>query len=153
MSASCTAALVKRSDAIPYAACSRLIPVSESYDGDKFFTIAADGVKSATPLLLALAVVEISDVVFAVDSIPAVRISGRTPVCNHRSAARRRQHEQPMRHARQPAYQSRCCSIRLPVPETCMLAWQYFRWCLRQSDSIKGQQHRDDAAMLPRCLA
>ena len=53
--------------------CSRLIPVSEQYDGDKFFTIAADGVKMATPLLLALAVVEISDVVFAVDSIPAVR--------------------------------------------------------------------------------
>lgn len=55
--------------------CSRLIPVSESYDGENFFTTAADGVRMATPLLLALAVVEISDVVFAVDSIPAVSSS------------------------------------------------------------------------------
>ena len=47
--------------------------MSESYDGENFFTKGADGVRMATPLLLALAVVEISDVVFAVDSIPAVR--------------------------------------------------------------------------------
>jgi predicted tellurium resistance membrane protein TerC len=53
--------------------CSRLIPVSEAYDGDRFFTTAADNVRRATPLLLALAVVELSDVAFAVDSIPAVR--------------------------------------------------------------------------------
>ena len=33
-----------------------------------------NGRKVATPLLLVLAVVELSDVVFAVDSIPAVRI-------------------------------------------------------------------------------
>ena len=31
-----------------------------------------DGVKRGTPLLLALAVIELSDVIFAVDSIPAV---------------------------------------------------------------------------------
>lgn len=53
----------------------RFIPVSESYDGDKFFTLR-DSVKMATPLLLALAVVELSDVAFAVDSIPAVCILG-----------------------------------------------------------------------------
>ena len=52
----------------------KLIPVSEAYDGDKFFTVK-EGVKMATPLLLALAVIEISDVAFAVDSIPAVRLS------------------------------------------------------------------------------
>jgi len=51
-----------------------LIPVSEAYDGDKFFTVK-EGVKMATPLLLALAVIEISDVAFAVDSIPAVCLS------------------------------------------------------------------------------
>ena len=56
---------------------SRLIPVAESYDGENFFTRGADGVRMATPLLLALAVVEISDVVFAVDSIPAVSCSLR----------------------------------------------------------------------------
>jgi TerC family integral membrane protein len=41
------------------------------FDGDKFFTMV-DGVKKATPLMLCMVAVEISDVVFAVDSIPAV---------------------------------------------------------------------------------
>ena len=50
---------------------SKLLPVSEAYDGENFFTLV-DGVKTATPLLLCLAVIELSDVVFAVDSIPAV---------------------------------------------------------------------------------
>jgi predicted tellurium resistance membrane protein TerC len=40
-------------------------------DGDNFFTLD-NGVKTATPLLLCLCVIELSDVVFAVDSIPAV---------------------------------------------------------------------------------
>lgn len=53
------------------ALCRRFIPVSTEYDGDKFFTVE-NGVRTATPLLLALAVVELSDVVFAVDSVPAV---------------------------------------------------------------------------------
>jgi len=53
--------------------CSSMIPVSDEYDGDKFWTTAKDGVtKMATPLLLVVAVIELSDVVFAVDSIPAV---------------------------------------------------------------------------------
>lgn len=54
-----------------YKFCSRFIKVTDTYDGDKFFT-TKDGVRVATPLLLTLAVVELSDVVFAVDSIPAV---------------------------------------------------------------------------------
>ena len=49
-----------------------LFTFSDSYDGDKFFTTLADGTRAATPLLLVLLVVELSDVVFAVDSIPAV---------------------------------------------------------------------------------
>eukprot|EP00878_Enallax_costatus_P009244 GHUV01009662.1.p1 GENE.GHUV01009662.1~~GHUV01009662.1.p1 ORF type:complete len:379 (+),score=69.96 GHUV01009662.1:255-1391(+) len=53
--------------------CQRLLPVSDSYDGSNFFSVdAATGARIATPLLLTLAVVELSDVVFAVDSIPAV---------------------------------------------------------------------------------
>ena len=49
------------------------LPSTDTYDGDRFFTTGADGVASvATPLLLALVCVEISDVIFAVDSIPAV---------------------------------------------------------------------------------
>ncbi|KAK3274412.1 hypothetical protein CYMTET_17404 [Cymbomonas tetramitiformis] len=51
--------------------CSKLIPVSPKLDGEKFFTMV-DGVKTATPLLLVVAILEISDIVFAVDSIPAI---------------------------------------------------------------------------------
>ena len=48
----------------------RLLPVSPAYDGDAFFT-QVDGVRTATPLLLVLVVIELSDLVFAVDSLPA----------------------------------------------------------------------------------
>jgi len=48
-----------------------LLPTTDSYDEEKFFTVV-DGMKMATPLLICLVAVEISDVVFAVDSIPAV---------------------------------------------------------------------------------
>lgn len=44
---------------------------TQEFDGDRFFTMI-DGVKKATPLLICMIAVEISDVVFAVDSIPAV---------------------------------------------------------------------------------
>jgi tellurite resistance protein TerC len=49
----------------------RLIPISPKPDGAKFFT-HVDGKRVATPLFLVLLVIEGSDVVFAVDSIPAV---------------------------------------------------------------------------------
>ena len=49
----------------------RFYKVSDQYDGDKFFTIK-DGVKYATPLLVVVTVIEFSDVLFAVDSIPAI---------------------------------------------------------------------------------
>lgn len=45
--------------------------VSPNFDKDKFFTVQ-NGVKMATPLFVALAVIEITDLVFAVDSIPAI---------------------------------------------------------------------------------
>lgn len=48
-----------------------LIPSTTAYDGDRFFTIE-NGVKKATPLFVCMVAVELSDVVFAVDSIPAV---------------------------------------------------------------------------------
>lgn len=48
-----------------------LLDASDTFDGDRFFTIE-EGVKRATPLLICMVAVEISDVVFAVDSIPAV---------------------------------------------------------------------------------
>jgi tellurite resistance protein TerC len=49
----------------------RLLPVSTEYDGQKFFT-RQDGRRAATPLFLALVMVEFTDLVFAVDSIPAI---------------------------------------------------------------------------------
>lgn len=49
----------------------RLVGATTEYDRDKFFTMAK-GRKVATPLFLTLVCVELSDVVFAVDSIPAV---------------------------------------------------------------------------------
>jgi TerC family integral membrane protein len=50
---------------------SSLINSTDKFDGDRFFT-TVDGIRKATPLFLCMIAVEISDVVFAVDSIPAV---------------------------------------------------------------------------------
>lgn len=49
----------------------RLLPVSQAYDGQRFFS-RVDGARVATPLLLVVLAVEATDVVFAVDSIPAI---------------------------------------------------------------------------------
>ncbi|CDP06685.1 unnamed protein product [Coffea canephora] len=51
--------------------CQKFIPVTSNYDGNRFLTIQ-DGAWKATPLLLTIAVIELSDIAFAVDSIPAV---------------------------------------------------------------------------------
>lgn len=49
----------------------RRYPVTENLEGERFFVVR-DGVRMMTPLFLALVLVEISDVIFAVDSIPAI---------------------------------------------------------------------------------
>lgn len=49
----------------------RFIPVSSEFEGDKFFT-RINGRKMATPLFVVLVVIETTDLVFAVDSIPAI---------------------------------------------------------------------------------
>ncbi len=49
----------------------RLYPVGREFEGKRFFT-RIDGRRAITPLLLVLIVVETSDVLFAVDSIPAI---------------------------------------------------------------------------------
>ncbi len=49
----------------------RFFKVSKGYDGDKFFTVQ-NGVRMATPLLVVLGVIEFTDLIFAVDSIPAI---------------------------------------------------------------------------------
>ena len=49
----------------------RVLPVSRQFDGENFFTVE-NGRKIATPLLLVIALVGLTDVIFAVDSIPAI---------------------------------------------------------------------------------
>ena len=49
----------------------RFMPVSDKFDGQNFIT-RIDGRRAATPLLAALVVVEVTDVIFAVDSVPAI---------------------------------------------------------------------------------
>jgi tellurite resistance protein TerC len=49
----------------------RLMPVTTGFEGARFFT-RRDGVRMATPLFLVLLMVETTDVMFAVDSIPAI---------------------------------------------------------------------------------
>ncbi|NOS99927.1 MAG: TerC family protein [Phycisphaerales bacterium] len=56
----------------------RIYPVSADFDGDKFFT-RVDGRRAMTPLFLALLIVESTDVLFAVDSIPAIFAITRDP--------------------------------------------------------------------------
>ena len=45
--------------------------MADSLDGDRFFT-RANGALAATPLFVTLLLVDFADVVFAVDSIPAI---------------------------------------------------------------------------------
>lgn len=49
----------------------KVMPVSSQPDGDRFFTVE-NGKRMVTPLFLVLLVIEFTDVVFAVDSIPAI---------------------------------------------------------------------------------
>jgi len=52
-------------------AARRLFPIAEAYDGQRLIT-RKDGGWKITPLLLVLLVVEMTDIMFAVDSIPAI---------------------------------------------------------------------------------
>ncbi len=49
----------------------KFVKSTDEYDGQKFFT-RRNGVLLATPLLAVLVVVEVTDIIFAVDSIPAI---------------------------------------------------------------------------------
>ena len=51
--------------------CRRILPVTADYHNDRFFT-RHEGKLWATPLLLVLVMVETTDLIFAVDSIPAI---------------------------------------------------------------------------------
>lgn len=49
----------------------KIMPVTPDYRGDKFF-VREKGVRMATPLFVVLLLVEFTDLIFAVDSIPAI---------------------------------------------------------------------------------
>lgn len=49
----------------------RIYPMTDRFDGERFFTMA-EGRRAATPLFATLLFVDLADVVFAVDSIPAI---------------------------------------------------------------------------------
>lgn len=69
--------IVKREDTIHpednrlIALFRRMMPVTKNFEGNKFF-VRHNGVRMATPLFIVLLLVEFTDVVFAVDSIPAI---------------------------------------------------------------------------------
>jgi tellurite resistance protein TerC len=50
---------------------TRFIPITNEYEGSHFFTVV-NGKRTGTLLLLVLIIVEVTDLVFAVDSIPAI---------------------------------------------------------------------------------
>ena len=56
----------------------RVMPVSDEFDGHRFLT-RINGRRAATPLLAALVVVEVTDVIFAVDSVPAILAVSHEP--------------------------------------------------------------------------
>jgi tellurite resistance protein TerC len=60
------------------AMLQRFIPVTRQLNGHHFFT-RVNGHRAATPLLAALVVIEFSDLIFAVDSVPAVLAVSREP--------------------------------------------------------------------------
>ena len=49
----------------------RVLPVSKDHDGERFWTVQ-DGRRMATPLFMVVCLVGLTDVIFAVDSIPAI---------------------------------------------------------------------------------
>jgi tellurite resistance protein TerC len=64
----------------------RMMPVTDTWVGDRFFTRQA-GRLAATPLFVTLLLVETTDVIFAVDSIPAILAITRDPFIVYTSNA------------------------------------------------------------------
>jgi tellurite resistance protein TerC len=62
---------VNPEDNVALKLARRFLRTTDEYNGDHFM-IVKDGVRYATPLLLVLVVIEVTDLLFAVDSVPAV---------------------------------------------------------------------------------
>ena len=56
----------------------RFMPVTDTFDGHNFFT-RQNGKRAATPLFAALVVVEVTDLIFAIDSVPAILAVSNEP--------------------------------------------------------------------------
>jgi tellurite resistance protein TerC len=59
-------------DSFIYKALGKVIPITSEFDKERFFILTEKGKKAATPLFVALIVIEVMDVLFAVDSVPAI---------------------------------------------------------------------------------
>ncbi len=57
----------------------KLVPVTSEYHGQKFF-VRLKGVLHATPLFIALLFIEVTDIIFAVDSVPAIFAITKEPL-------------------------------------------------------------------------
>lgn len=62
-----------------YQFFTKYIPTTQRLDGQKFFSLTEGGILKATPLFLCLLVVEVTDVIFAVDSVPAILAISKDP--------------------------------------------------------------------------
>lgn len=59
-------------DSFVYKTLGKIIPITAEMDGEKFFINTKTAKRTATPLFVALVVIEVMDVLFAVDSVPAI---------------------------------------------------------------------------------
>lgn len=57
----------------------KVLPITPAIEGDKFF-VRRSGVVHATPLLVCLVFIEVTDIVFAVDSVPAIFAITKEPL-------------------------------------------------------------------------
>lgn len=59
-------------DSFVYKTLGKIIPMTSEMSGEKFFIPTKTAKKAATPLFVALIVIEVMDVLFAIDSVPAI---------------------------------------------------------------------------------
>ena len=64
---------------LPMRVARRILPVTNDLHGQRFL-VRLDGRWKATPLMVALVVLELSDVIFAIDSVPAIFALTREPL-------------------------------------------------------------------------
>ncbi|MES2574213.1 MAG: TerC family protein [Bacteroidota bacterium] len=59
-------------DSFVYKALGKIMPITSEMDDEKFFISTKTAKRAATPLFVALIVIEVMDVIFALDSVPAI---------------------------------------------------------------------------------